>query len=42
MSEKQKIVNHVNFDKAGLGSKSRTFAEAMDKTITMGDINELV
>ena len=42
MSEKQKIVNDVYFDKAGFGSKSRTLAEAQekDKTITMGDINE--
>ena len=43
MSEKQKIINDVHFDKAGFGSKSRTLAEARekDKTITMGDINEL-
>ena len=44
MSEKQKITNDVYFDKAGLGSKSRTLAEARekDKTITMGDTNEFV
>ena len=42
MSEKQKIINDVYFDKAGFGSKSRTLAEARekDKTITMSDINE--
>ena len=42
MSEKQKIINDVYFDRAGFGSKSRTLAEARekDKTITMGDINE--
>ena len=42
MSEKQKIINDVYFDRAGFGSKSRTLAEARekDKTITMSDINE--
>ena len=42
MSEKQKIINDIYFDRAGFGSKSRTLAEARekDKTITMGDINE--
>ena len=42
MSEKQKIINDVYFDKAGFGGKSRTLAEAREKdeTITMGDINE--
>ena len=42
MSEKQKIINDVYFDKAGFGSKSRTLAEARekDKTIAMGDIHE--
>ena len=42
MSEKQKIINDVYFDRAGFGSKSRTFEEARekDKTITMSDINE--
>ena len=42
MSEKQKIINDVYFDRAGFGSKSRTLEEAMekDKTITMSDINE--
>ena len=42
MSEKQKIINDVYFDRAGFGNKSRTLAEARekDKTITMGDINE--
>ena len=42
MSERQRIINDVYFDRAGFGSKSRTLAEARekDKTITMGDINE--
>ena len=42
MSEKQKIINDVYFDKAGFGSKSRTLAQARekDKPITMGYINE--
>ena len=42
MSEKQKIINHVYFDKGGFRSKSRTLAEApeKDKTITVGDINQ--
>ena len=40
MSEKQKIITDVSFDKAGFGSKSRTLAEARetDKIITMGAI----
>ena len=40
MSDKQKIINDVYFDKAGFGSKQRTLSEARekDKTITMGDI----
>ena len=42
MSEKQKIINDVYFDKAGFGSKRRTLDEARkkDKSITMDDINE--
>ena len=42
MSEKQKIINDVYFDRAGFGSKNRTLEEAQekDKTITMSDINE--
>ena len=42
MSEKQKIINDVYFDKAGFGSKQRTLDEARkkDKSITMNDINE--
>ena len=42
MSEKQKIINDVYFDKAGFGSEQRTLSEARekDKTITMSDINE--
>ena len=42
MSEKQKVINDVYFDRAGFGSKSRTLEEARekDKTITMSDINE--
>ena len=44
MSEKQKIINDVYFDRAGFGSKSRTLEEARekDKTITMSDINEFL
>ena len=43
MSEKQKIIHDVYFDRAGFGSKSRTLAEAQEKdqTITMGDNNEV-
>ena len=42
MSERQKIVNDVCFDRAGFGSKNRTLEEARekDKTITVSDINE--
>ena len=42
MSEKQKIITDVYFDRAGFGSKSRTLEEAREKdnTITMSDINE--
>ena len=42
MSEKQKIINDVYFDKAGFGSKQRTLDEARkkDKGITMSDIND--
>ena len=44
MSEKQKIINDVYFDKAGFGSKQRTLDEARkkDESITMGDINEFL
>ena len=42
MSEKQKVIHDVYFDRAGYGSKQRTLSEARvkDKTITMADINE--
>ena len=42
MSEKQKIINDVYFDKAGFGSRQRTLTEAgqKDKTITLDDIKE--
>ena len=42
MSEKQKIINDVYFDKAGFGCKQRTLSEARekDKTITLSDISE--
>ena len=42
MSEKQKTINDVYFDRAGFGSRSRTLEEAReeDKAITMSDINE--
>ena len=43
MSEKQKDINDVYFDRAGFGSKSRTLEEARekDKTITMSDMSFL-
>ena len=42
MSEKEKVINDIHFDKAGFGSKQRTIDEARkkDKSITMSDINE--
>ena len=42
MSEKQKIINDVYFDKAGFGSRQRTLDEARkkDKSVTIDDINE--
>ena len=42
MSEKQKNINDVYFDRAGFGSKSRTLEETRekDKTITTSDISE--
>ena len=42
MSEKQKIISDVYFDKAAFGSKQRTLWEALerDKTIAMSDINQ--
>ena len=44
MSEKQKIINDVYFDKAGFRSKQRTLDEARekDKSITVDDINEFL
>ena len=44
MSEEQKTINDVYFDKGGFGSKPRRLAEARekDKTITMGDINDFL
>ena len=43
MSEKQKIINYMYFDKAGFGSWQRTLDEARkkDKSITMPDINKI-
>ena len=42
MSEKQKDIDDVYFDRAGFGSKSQTLEEARekDKTISVGDISE--
>ena len=42
MSEKQKIINDVYFDRAGYGSKHGTLSEARerDKTISMAELNE--
>ena len=43
MSEnKQKIINDVNFDKGGFGSRALTLEEARqkDKSITMNDISD--
>ena len=42
MSEKQKIINDVYFDKDGFGSRQRTLDKARkkDKGITMDDIND--
>ena len=42
MSEKQKIINDVYFDRSGFGSKATTLkdARAKDKTITMADVEE--
>ena len=42
MSEKEKAINDMYFDKAGFGSKQCTLDEARkkDKSITVNDINE--
>ena len=42
MSEKQKIINDVYFDRSGFGSKATTLkdARAKDKTITMADVED--
>ena len=42
MSEKQKIISDIYFDRAGFSSKKTTLADARqkDKTITMDDVNE--
>ena len=42
MSDKQKIINDIFFDRSGYGSKKTTLDDARkkDKTITMDDVNE--
>ena len=42
MSDKQKIINDVYYDRSGFGSKAVTLADARkrDKTIKMEDVNE--
>ena len=42
MSDKQKIINDIYFDRSGYGSKATTLKDARekDKTITMDDVNE--
>ena len=42
MSDKQKIINDIYFDRSGYGSRKTTLDDARkkDKTITMDDVNE--
>ena len=42
MSDKQKNINDIYYDRSGFGSKAVTLADARkrDKTITMTDVNE--
>ena len=42
MSDKQKIINDIYFDRSGYGSKKATLDDARkkDKTITMDDVND--
>ena len=42
MSDKQKIINDIYFDRSGYGSKATTLKDARqkDKTINMDDVNE--
>ena len=42
MSDKQKIINDIYFDRSGYGSKKTTLDDARkkDKTITMDDVND--
>ena len=42
MSDKQKIINDIYFDRSGYGSKATTLKDAKqkDKSITMDDVNE--
>ena len=42
MSDKQKIINDIYFDRSGYGSKATTLKDARqkDKSITMDDVNE--
>ena len=42
MSENQKIIDNVYFDRSGFGSKATTLKDARvkDKTITMADVED--
>ena len=42
MSDKQKVINDIYFDRAGFGSKANTLKDARekDKSITMKDVEE--
>ena len=44
MSDKQKIINDIYFDRSGYGSKATTLKDARqkDKSITMDDVNEFL
>ena len=44
MSDKQKIINDICFDRSGYGSKATTLKDARqkDKSITMDDVNEFL
>ena len=44
MSDKQKIINDIYFDRSGCGSKATTLKDARqkDKSITMDDVNDFL
>ena len=44
MSDKQKIINDIYFDRSGYGSKATTLKDARQKdaSITMDDVNEFL